>query len=43
MVADLEFAEAVFRCEISGELCMDGICSECEVALHFVDVEDIDV
>jgi len=40
MVDDLDFALAVFGCEINGQLCMNGKCSECIIAAYFCSWDD---
>lgn len=40
MINDLDFAEAVFRCEITGLFCHDGDCSDCQVAAYFCSWDD---
>ena len=34
-IHDLDFAAAIFQCEITGQFCQDGICSDCLVAAYF--------
>ena len=39
IIPHLFFADAVFRCQITGKICYDGNCQDCLIAAYFASID----